>query len=495
MFCNYCGNKLGENDNFCPRCGKPVEHIAASGDMPRVPNNADPQSYGNESGKAPMFDFKWDVQDFPDGRKRETEDADFRWEKYKDTPIVQMMRGAADPERIAQTPTFSEENEREKAITDEWYEPFSMKKNVDDETLFRFNKRNEEFQELLDKEYERYNSYRRTNLPNEATKKYRIDDFREELERYNNQSREEVRLPEPQRQMAPNQNFPGFIDPSVVSPFGGPNNANQPTAPNPYGQGSQAIENDAYLRGLPTGDGRSFAGPQPVPNPNMANQNTQPQGQQMPQQPPLPQQPQQQGIAPNNNFGGMGQQKIIGPDIINQPVVFPFDMERDNQNQMPQSDIKLPPKADNAIKPTALPNEAIAPTVPNLSGNQNAVTNAPGLPPNQSMTPTAPSLPPNQADQGVAAVPKATVPIGKKPNKKVKNDEFKTRNRMIKFLIVMILITMVLLAGLLIMRMMPNSSVGILLTNLIEMVTNRGEAQNAPPDITQTVLPHKLITV
>ena len=228
MFCKNCGNNLEDDDRICPVCGQAVEPKTTS-EAP-VENNksaSEDNTSDAEDVKTPLFDFKWNVQDFPREENRKTEDIDFKWEtpgnSSKEPPkernsIIEKMKKAKDPEDFAKATLFSEDEMQEEPVTDDWYDPFTMKKNPDDETLFRFNKRNEEFQELLDKEFEKYSSAKKAafsdgfenksssgpreeietkpTLPNDATKKYHIDDFKHELEKFKEEKRQEVKLPE-----------------------------------------------------------------------------------------------------------------------------------------------------------------------------------------------------------------------------------------------------------------------------------------------------------
>ena len=188
MFCKNCGNKLDDDDKVCAVCGETVDG-GPSGHDDTVNESSDTEikSKIGDDIKTPLFDFKWNVHDFPQEESIATEDIDFKWKEgqepiegssIKDTPIVEKMKGAVDADEIAATPTFSDGEQQEDPITDEWYEPFSMKKSTDDETMFKINKKNAEFQELLDKEFEKYGVVRNTSLPNEATKRYNVNDFR-----------------------------------------------------------------------------------------------------------------------------------------------------------------------------------------------------------------------------------------------------------------------------------------------------------------------------
>ena len=123
MFCRYCGAKIHEDSIFCSSCGKRLvpEETAVSVD---AAFKSDPE-------------FVWNVDEFPE--HKQTGDIDFTWTETKETDDETEM-----PHEEAETP----------------HEEVEMLHEQDSkiEKFYTFSKKNEEFQKLLDKEYERVKS-------------------------------------------------------------------------------------------------------------------------------------------------------------------------------------------------------------------------------------------------------------------------------------------------------------------------------------------------
>jgi len=107
MFCRYCGKKIYDDSIFCSFCGKQLIPEKEPGRTIGPPFKSDPE-------------IVWDLKEFPERRK--TEDIRFSWEREKPVP--------EKPEPVSE---------------------FASK--ID--KFYTFNQKNEEFQKLLDKEYER----------------------------------------------------------------------------------------------------------------------------------------------------------------------------------------------------------------------------------------------------------------------------------------------------------------------------------------------------
>lgn len=153
MYCRNCGKELLENDNFCPVCGTKVEKKAQESENREIvfdPNTV-PETKEN-------FDFKWDLGDF-NRQQRKTEDAaNFDW---GDLLGVKKERTVND--RISEASRLPGKNYE--PISDFVFDPSGVaqpaeRKAADkfgsrEDDFYTFSKKNEEFQELLNKEHER----------------------------------------------------------------------------------------------------------------------------------------------------------------------------------------------------------------------------------------------------------------------------------------------------------------------------------------------------
>ena len=118
MYCKECGSPLKEGDRVCKICGTPIDI---------VDENVDNKSTDDSASKKDEFsEFQWNVYDFPKPKK--TEDIDFDW-------------GFSDNRMY--NPSFEKDD-----INSDYSSA---------EKFFTFQKKNEEFQKLLDREYERIN--------------------------------------------------------------------------------------------------------------------------------------------------------------------------------------------------------------------------------------------------------------------------------------------------------------------------------------------------
>ena len=115
MYCKECGSPLKEGDRVCKICGTPIDI---------VDGNVDNKSTDDSASKKDEFsEFQWNVYDFPKPKK--TEDIDFDW-------------GFSDNRMY--NPSFEKDD-----INSDYSSA---------EKFFTFQKKNEEFQKLLDREYE-----------------------------------------------------------------------------------------------------------------------------------------------------------------------------------------------------------------------------------------------------------------------------------------------------------------------------------------------------
>lgn len=406
MFCKNCGNKLDDNDRVCAVCGETVDTIRPgnTGEV-REKTMEKPVTEAkltvDEDIKTPLFNFKWNVQDFPNEDESKTEDIDFKWEASDkslrressagDSSVVEQMKGAVDAEEIAKTPSFSDEVEKVEPATDEWYEPFAIKKDTDEDTMFKFNKKNEEFQELLDREFEKYNKTRQTPPVDVNTKRYKADDFVPEPE-------EPVHIITPEELVDAKQpEEPAgaqIFDTTSASPFVSDSTPTQtPTQAfaSPFDD-SDSIDNDEFLSELPAGS----------------------------------------GDIDKEESKTDEEKKAVGPEIVNEPVVFPFEMD----NTAELEPIK-PEQIQEAAKET--------PDVANTD-TSNAKVNV--------------------------QMPQAKF-------------EVKEGNGLIKGLVAVIIIILVLLAGIGVMKFLPQSMLGMALNNLSDVVFNTGGQEESDSKVVE----------
>ncbi len=153
MYCRNCGRELFEGDNFCPACGtkvnKPTQETANREivfDPDVVP----------ETGE--KFDFKWDLEDF-NRQQRKTEDtATFDWGDLlgvkKEKDINDRISEASQLPGHGGKPVSDFVFDPSKALRPAESKP-SEKFGSREGDFYTFNKKNAEFQELLNKEHER----------------------------------------------------------------------------------------------------------------------------------------------------------------------------------------------------------------------------------------------------------------------------------------------------------------------------------------------------
>jgi len=129
MFCRYCGTQLVGDSIFCSHCGKKIKEETEETVVFNVPFESDPE-------------FIWNLHEFPEQKK--TGDIDFSWNDQKSKPDDKRSEPAAKD-----APRAKEEkpDQAKEALNKE------QEKKID--KFYTFNKKNEEFQKLLDKEYEK----------------------------------------------------------------------------------------------------------------------------------------------------------------------------------------------------------------------------------------------------------------------------------------------------------------------------------------------------
>ncbi|MGN1414188.1 MAG: zinc ribbon domain-containing protein [Anaerovoracaceae bacterium] len=228
MFCTNCGKKLYEGDRFCAYCGTKVREEEPKARQEIVfnpPFRAEAErrtseifkgfSETSEEPEKPRrtepAHFDWNLDGFPSGESKKTEDVDFNWDSVMDrkrdarreeprvipaVPVVDKIQinGSKNTEEpAAELKPVQEEPADEKPV---WEEP--PKEETDEgttssledelfgknykpvasaegelcsgntaqlEKFYTYNEKKEAFQELLDKEYERLRSMEEERKP------------------------------------------------------------------------------------------------------------------------------------------------------------------------------------------------------------------------------------------------------------------------------------------------------------------------------------------
>lgn len=192
MYCKSCGSEIANDAKFCSNCGTRVEAAPqaggantataaamqqASSEIKReerpVPKSvpATASAELDPAGRKAVFDeFQWNVSDYPSHDTVEkTEDVDFNWNADPNDIPDPKAPAAPQGERPAQpaAPTRAETPETinaanlEQAVFEEktaMPDPESMSAAERIDKFYTFNRKNEEFQQLLDREYQKVKS-------------------------------------------------------------------------------------------------------------------------------------------------------------------------------------------------------------------------------------------------------------------------------------------------------------------------------------------------
>jgi hypothetical protein len=152
MFCNTCGNLLKEGETVCNVCGAPVK--AASKPSSYSPLSNEPQQTSLfETPPSRKFDFSWESEAFRhQDQKREAESIDFKWNVGAGHPSPAAAITAAADEQANAAAARRREEESGSIFHDD---TFHLRTNENENAEFVAAKKNEEFQELLDEEFEK----------------------------------------------------------------------------------------------------------------------------------------------------------------------------------------------------------------------------------------------------------------------------------------------------------------------------------------------------
>ena len=191
MYCKNCGKELAADAKFCMQCGTPVDDVPApvqTAPVQHTTEKAEPAKAPQPKAEPvdaprerPVFDeIKWNVSEYPDQNAVEkTEEIDFNWntepvaapqpkaeapaagrsETASKAPVHREIPEASKAQSVPQNNTEDHvlsgkdldsaifgEKEPKKA-------PESMSAAERIDKFYTFNKKNEEFQQLLNKEY------------------------------------------------------------------------------------------------------------------------------------------------------------------------------------------------------------------------------------------------------------------------------------------------------------------------------------------------------
>jgi len=208
MYCNNCGKFLLENDKFCSNCGarvflneQSIEKQSSSEDF-----KSDASDDQTPKPTPPVENIKWNIEDFPGHDVKKTEEINFDWGNTSD-----FKKPEAPAEEIALNPIQKPDDVKPteggfiaaavieeviiqgKDLEEEIFAEASLvesipaggdthKRNKIIDKFYTFNKKNEEFQKLLDKEYEKIKEGTTDGLDDQA--------FRDSVSEINNKSDE-----------------------------------------------------------------------------------------------------------------------------------------------------------------------------------------------------------------------------------------------------------------------------------------------------------------
>ncbi len=157
MYCRNCGSEIADGSRFCSNCGNPVT-IAAQPEItePEVKRQPiSPEPIEEAPVRKPLFEeFQWNVSEYPDRNVVEkTEDIDFNWNadpaSITDTRKSKIQESAITGQDLEKEVFKSVEPEKSP-------QEMSAAERID--KFYTFNRNNEEFQKLINSEFQRIKS-------------------------------------------------------------------------------------------------------------------------------------------------------------------------------------------------------------------------------------------------------------------------------------------------------------------------------------------------
>lgn len=173
MYCKKCGNPIDETDIRCKICGALLGGDSSETVRPGDKEGAGGSPTGGDGGEESVHfsEFTWNVHDFPKPKK--TEDLNLRWtpsesESEKETPVESSLT-EAESEHKSSKVCVEQVDEEQDVRPVPLARPYTPEKKSEAEAVleesvkeiekfFTFTKKNEEFQRLLDREYEKLKS-------------------------------------------------------------------------------------------------------------------------------------------------------------------------------------------------------------------------------------------------------------------------------------------------------------------------------------------------
>jgi hypothetical protein len=181
MYCNNCGKFLLENDKFCSNCGARVflNEQSAESESPTEDFKTDASQDSTPKVTPPVENIKWNIEDFPDHELKKTEEINFDWGNTSGFKKTEAMAAeiAFNPVQKSDTPEPTQGGFIEveavvdtiiqgKDLEEEIFAEASLVESIPTggeshkrtkivDKFYTFSKKNEEFQKLLDKEYEK----------------------------------------------------------------------------------------------------------------------------------------------------------------------------------------------------------------------------------------------------------------------------------------------------------------------------------------------------
>lgn len=157
MYCRNCGREIAEGSRFCSYCGTAVEAVQEPEiKVNEVHTQQEPEQNVQETVvRKPLFEeFQWNVSEYPDRNAVEkTEDIDFNWnadpasisDTPKKAPAVQEITGEDLEKEVFKAPAPEKD-------------PMEMSAAERIDKFYTFSSKNEEFQKLINNEYQRVKS-------------------------------------------------------------------------------------------------------------------------------------------------------------------------------------------------------------------------------------------------------------------------------------------------------------------------------------------------
>ena len=162
MYCSKCGNQIADGARFCSFCGAPVAETSAAPaapEKPEVPVEPEPVE---EPSKTVFEEFNWNVNEYPDRNSVEkTEDIDFDWSADPEDIKDRYTKGMSIQEKaevnakadILRTEDVVPAKQEPIVTPSRPAGDLSAAEKID--KFYTFSKKNEEFQQLLNREYDK----------------------------------------------------------------------------------------------------------------------------------------------------------------------------------------------------------------------------------------------------------------------------------------------------------------------------------------------------